>query len=521
MAKRWTEISIVSRGARQQIGVAVALITIIPVLVAVYLFTGDAFHGGLWRNALLALILVSSIALGYVSICAYPLNIARLRRYMQDFVDGKTLEQVNLLKGMADIPAIEKCLALIVDQAREQVQRLEEEVEHRKVAESLKDDFISTVSHELRTPLAISKEGIGLLLDGIPGEINEKQRKVLTTSQRNIDRLARIINDLLDISKIEAGKMEIKKGRVNLDELLKQVVGNMEPLAAKKGLALAVESPPEPIDVYIDPDRIVQVVTNLVGNAIKFTQQGSVTVTCGRSEDKAVCSVRDTGRGVAEEDLPRLFEKFRQFGRTDGAGEKGTGLGLAIARNIIELHGGRMFAGSRLGEGTTFTFELPLFTPERALLDEIDRNLVREKAGGKNLTLVLVAIVHDHRIDADAAGRDFHTFYERFVAQSAVMRDSDLMMQRQDRQVLFLGEIREDSLALVSRRWVNLVRACFLEANPGVDVDIRHAAATLQKDGQNAEELLQHAENQLMRERQPVGSEKEGCDDASENGSHS
>jgi len=233
-----------------------------------------------------------------------------------------------------------------------------------KYLQRLKDEFIGTVSHELRTPLSITKEGISIVLDGIAGKINEKQNSILKTARDNINRLARIIDNLLDISKIEAGKLELQRRVVNVNELIKESVLPFEPKIKTKGLELRLSLPQEQVSVYADKDKIIQVLTNLIGNGLKFTEKGFVEIGVNKRDDGVEFYVLDSGIGISADDLPKAFNKFEQFGRVTGAGGKGTGLGLSIAKGIIEKHKGRIWVESELGKGSRFTFSLPVYSRE-------------------------------------------------------------------------------------------------------------------------------------------------------------
>lgn len=246
---------------------------------------------------------------------------------------------------------------------------LNNEITKRKKAEEkeielLKDEFISTVSHELRTPLSIAREGVSIVLDGITGEINKKQRDILSTARGNIDRLARIIDNLLDISRIEAGKMELQRRMVNIDELAKGVIAVFEPKIKAKGLELRLKIPREEVGVYADKDKIIQVFTNLIGNALKFSEKGFIEVGIQKKNDVVECFVQDSGIGISESDIPKVFNKFEQFGRVIGGGERGTGLGLSIAKGIIEKHKGSIRVESAPEKGSKFTFCLPVYVRE-------------------------------------------------------------------------------------------------------------------------------------------------------------
>ncbi|MBF0503507.1 MAG: hybrid sensor histidine kinase/response regulator [Candidatus Omnitrophica bacterium] len=236
----------------------------------------------------------------------------------------------------------------------------------------IKDDFVNIVSHELRTPLTVIRESISQIVDGLLGDINEKQNKYLNTSLTNIDYLIRIINDLLDISKIEKGKIEIYKEKVDIIDLIEEVVFNFLPQTEKKGLQIKFDVPDQKMYILADKQRIIQVMNNLVANAYKFTQKGYIEISVIDEGSSVKCTVRDTGIGVAPKDLPRLFSKFDQIGRQSGPGMKGTGLGLVIAKEIIERHDGKIHVESVLQEGTKFIFTLPKYN----ILEEDYLNLI-------------------------------------------------------------------------------------------------------------------------------------------------
>ncbi|MDD5427780.1 MAG: HAMP domain-containing sensor histidine kinase [Candidatus Omnitrophica bacterium] len=233
------------------------------------------------------------------------------------------------------------------------------EIARRKRVEKMKDEFIGTVSHELRTPLSITKEGLSLVLDKIPGPLNEQQARILTVSKNNINRLSRIINDLLDISKIDAGKKVVRHEAFDIIPVIWQTMALFQARIRDKGLAFRSVLPKGAIVVRGDVDAIIQVLTNLIGNALKFTERGSIDISLKDTPEEIELSVHDTGVGISKEDMPKLFEKFQQFGRVNGPGEKGTGLGLAIAKGIITAHNGRIWAESEFGKGTKITFVLP------------------------------------------------------------------------------------------------------------------------------------------------------------------
>jgi len=220
-------------------------------------------------------------------------------------------------------------------------------------------DLILLLAHELRAPLGIVKESISLVADKVLGKTNDKQQLVLLTARRNVDRIDRIIMNVVDIFKLEAGRLELQKTSFDLMTAVRQVAGAFQPLADGAGLQLKIVTSHESLPVTADKPRITNVLSQLVGNALKFTHKGKIEITLSKTNEGVQCSVRDTGIGIAPEDMSKLFHKFEQFGWVPGGGEKGMGLGLAVSKGIIELHGGRITAESRLGEGSAFVFMIP------------------------------------------------------------------------------------------------------------------------------------------------------------------
>lgn len=238
------------------------------------------------------------------------------------------------------------------------IEKKQNEIKIKSVA-NMGLDFVSLVSHELRAPLAITKEGVSLVLDKILGKTNQKQQQVLQTARKNIDRLDQILMNMLDISRIEAGKVALKKQAFDLMDLVKQVSSVLDAKIQAKGLALKVISSQEKIELVADKKRIFQVLMHLVGNAVKFTEKGSIEITIADKQNEIECSVNDTGVGISKDNLPKIFGKFQQLGWEPGGGEKGMGLELAITKAIVELHNGQIQVESRLGKGSCFTFSLP------------------------------------------------------------------------------------------------------------------------------------------------------------------
>ena len=285
------------------------------------------------------------------------------RAYNYIVKDGNYL---NVLPHVIDETLIEH----MADQERKRYEReireknaaLEKANRELKKLDQLKSDFVSSVSHDIRTPLSSVQESIALILDGIVDPNEVKGKHILEIAKKSLVRLTTMINDLLDFSKLEAGKMQLHMEPCDVQVLVDEVLGALKSLADKKKIKFNFEPSQEFPKVACDAERIIQVLTNLVANAIKFTpESGSVTVHMEQVLDGYIhMTVADTGVGIQKENLFRIFERFEQVKGTSPAGEKGTGLGLAICQELVKLHGGEIWAESEPGKGSQFTLSLPI-----------------------------------------------------------------------------------------------------------------------------------------------------------------
>jgi len=286
-----------------------------------------------------------------VSIGLLSLN----RTTVRPFTD----KQIELVTAFADQAVIAIENVRLFDEIQDKSRQLEEASQH-------KSQFLANMSHELRTPLNAILGYAELMADGAYGEPSEKMLGILKRLEANGKHLLGLINDVLDLSKIEAGQLVLELSDYSVQDIAQTVRSTLEPLAADKKLAFKVEMAPELPPGRGDGRRLTQVLINLVGNAIKFTDAGEVAIKAEAHNGSFHVSVRDTGPGISSVDQAKLFQEFQQADNAITRKKGGTGLGLAISKRIIEMHGGRIWVESQPGQGSTFTFTLPVVAEQQA-----------------------------------------------------------------------------------------------------------------------------------------------------------
>ena len=287
-----------------------------------------------------------------------PIGVILIRRQeVRPFTD----KQIALLNTFADQAVIAIENVRLFQESQEKSRQLSVANQRLTELDRLKSDFVANVSHELRTPLTAIKGAVDLILREVPGPVSEKQAHYLTRVKSNTQHLAGLINDLLDLSKIEEGKFEIKATRISLGGLVHEVVETLKPIAAEKPIKLDITASGPSILVWADRDKITQVLTNLIGNAIKFVPPHGTVMVSSVSDDSdwVRVSVSDTGPGISANERERIFDKFYQVAENGDPKPKGTGLGLAISKTLVELHGGNIWVESEPSRGSTFYFTLP------------------------------------------------------------------------------------------------------------------------------------------------------------------
>jgi PAS domain S-box-containing protein len=234
------------------------------------------------------------------------------------------------------------------------------DLRQRRKLEVMKNEFLFNISHELRTPLASIKGSLDNLLDGIAGELNDSQEEYLEIINNESDRLVRLINDLLDLNKLEVDAIKIIPQKIEYISIVEQVIQSLKDLADNKGLLLSIETHSPEIYLKADSDRVNQILVNLICNGINFTQQGEINVVIEDDDSQVVVTrIQDTGIGIPPDELGKVFDKFYQLKRKADEKNRGTGLGLAITKRFVELHGGSIWVKSSEGKGSEFCFSLP------------------------------------------------------------------------------------------------------------------------------------------------------------------
>ncbi|MCJ7739076.1 MAG: ATP-binding protein, partial [Anaerolineae bacterium] len=298
------------------------------------------------------------------TVYAYYRPIRRLGGWLDEYLDRAHAfveetrdRKMDLEHALENLTHANRQLGLANERAAA-LRRVAEDAQRAKTA------FVANVSHEFRTPLNMIIGLVDLMVEApeiYAVALSPKMREDLEVVHRNCEHLSSMINDVLDLTKIESGKFALHKERVDLGNLVDRAVQAVAPLADKKGLQLQLDIPHDLSDVYCDRVRIQQVIMNLVSNAARFTEQGGIVVRIAQEDQHVIVSVADTGPGIAPQDIDRVFEPFDQGGRGLASDTKGgSGLGLSISEHFLKLHGGHMWLESQQGVGTTFCFSLPV-----------------------------------------------------------------------------------------------------------------------------------------------------------------
>ncbi len=371
--------------------------------------------------------------------------------------------------------------------------------EKLKETMKMKSEFISMVSHELRTPLTAIKEGIALVADGLAGEINEEQKELLGISKKNVDRLARLINDVLDFQKLDSAKMNFNLKPNDINQIVNDTYDIMASTAKNIGLDLLLELGQNLPKAKFDSDKITQALTNLVTNAMKFTEKGNVTIKTTKTEDAVQVSVSDTGCGIKKEDLPKVFNRFEQLGHGGERKTGGTGLGLAISKEIIERHGGRICVESKPGKGSKFAFTLPVYSTKGLLKKYINDGIREASKNDAKMSLVCVSIGDFDKLKQklshkkiNSALKGIETLLVNNVRLSS-HRAVDAIFKLSNEVFIVLANCNKENTLGVKERFEQILDDYLAHQNLADKIKLLFGGATYPDDAITSDELIKKA----------------------------
>jgi PAS domain S-box-containing protein len=413
---------------------------------------------------------------------------------IQKKTDGRDRFETKMLRKDGTTIDGDVSISILKDPAGRQTGSITilRDITEQKRLEGLKDEFLSTVSHELRTPLAIIREAVSQIAEGILGKTNLQQKKFLDISLENIDRLTRIVNDLLDISKLEAGIMTLNREFIDIVAVVRKVCVSFEERARKKGVKLACSSDVSFVEIFADRDKIIQVMVNLIGNALKFTDKGKITVTLRNFPDRVECGIADTGRGIGENDLSGIFSKFQQFGRIIGPGDQGTGLGLSISKQIVELHKGNIWAESRSEEGSIFTFSLPKLAAEQTVMEKIGEKIGLAGSQKTSFSIIMASLnkgIRQKKKTEEQMDGKVLRFMESW-AQHHLPKKNEIIFKGARAMIFYLPSTGKEDSLVVAGRVKQVAEDALAKWKIGDTLRLDFAVASFPDDGQTAGHLI-------------------------------
>jgi two-component system sensor histidine kinase/response regulator len=385
------------------------------------------------------------------------------------------------------------------EQLKEYASELEKANQELMKIDEIKSEFVSIASHELRTPLSAIKNAVQLILRGKTGEINENQAKFLQMAERNIDRLTSLLNDLLDLSRIESGKVLMNFEEIGLKGTIEFTLSSFKPQADAKSVKLGMDVPAELPSVYGDREKLEQILTNLVGNAMKFTPEGGeITVSArpfNENKNMVAVSVEDSGVGIPEDQLEKVFDKFHQVEGSLTRTVQGTGLGLPITKGLVEASHGNIWAESKFGKGSTFTFTLPISEGEKRDLrfrSIFDREFQRAIENHTPLTLFLIEVFEKDPDIKDAILKQLDE-----LSRKCFCRSADILLKREKERILAaLCEANVKGAQVIRQRFEEELQKNFIN---GRDVQpiIKMGMATYPEEAFSKRELFRKARERL------------------------
>jgi len=403
-----------------------------------------------------------------------------------DGKDNKFIGSIGIIRDISSRKAQEQKLKEAYDELSAVYKELQQQNKEFKKLDQLKSDFISFAAHEIKAPVTVIKEGISFFMDEMSGKLAEDKQDILNIAEKNIRRLTGLINSLLDISKIEAGRLTLYKELVDLSELIKSIAADFKQLAEKNQINISYKGLDEKT-VFCDREKIERVFVNLISNAIKFTlPQGEIDIILKDEEDKVILSVQDTGQGIAKEDIPRLFDKYSQFGKKTYQ-QKGTGLGLAITKGIIDEHKGNIWVESELNKGTKFYFSLPKLSCSDIFKEYISREINKARKKKGHFSVVALKI----QTKEEQARKDTILSKLEMVVKDTLRRKTDLVLKTGEGIYMILPETDKQSAFMVLARIKENLRKTADEAG---EIHIKDIVVVYPGEVGNADEIINKLE---------------------------
>lgn len=376
--------------------------------------------------------------------------------------------------------------------------------------ERLKSEFISIVSHELRTPLTAIKNSLEICLSGKAGDVSSIMDKFLNMAKRNVTRLSGIINDLLDLSKVEAGKMDFKFEKANINTPVEFIKNTFENVAKEKNIELILEKDQDTYLTYFDNQRIEQVMSNLISNAIKFTNEnGNIVVKVENIklanvdktkllgyenpvfyENYIKISVKDSGIGIAEEDHKKVFDQFQQIENSLNRKNGGTGLGLPIAKQLIEAHKGFIWVESEINRGTTFSFIIPILSEKEKFIIDLDKEINKAKTCNQSLLLVLIK----EESESCEFLKDLQEGKISIIRKTANTKEAYFSENNANYLAVLIPEADKFAQSFIEKKIESTISSSEQQT---VKYDILYSSATFPEGGTDAKELFETVEKSL------------------------
>ena len=368
------------------------------------------------------------------------------------------------------------------------------DISEQKQSDIMKTEFISSISHELRTPLTIIRESLSLLSDELYGKLNKDQAGIINPCIEDVDRLGRIINNMLDISRMEGQKIKIEREVVDIVKLAQGVVSSFSNKALSKNIELKFTSNKESINLYLDNDRIVQVFLNLIGNAVKFTEKGKIEVFVTEKNDHIECCIEDSGQGIDKKNLGTIFDRFHQVGKVMRAGEVGSGLGLSISKGIIKLHKGKIWVSSKQNKGSKFYFTLPQYNPGKIILENLEKEIFEADKNHAKLSLLLIRLNNYSIIESElGVGKVQKVIKQILHAIQDELAPGDFTLVKEKNEVLLLSDITRQNIAILFSKLNDMLSESVLNIDKNIKVDLSIGHSIYPNDAKISPDLIEKA----------------------------